>query len=347
VRIHHLETVDGLIAFDLDGAQISAGGTRYAPDVSEQEAQLLARAMTYKFGVLERQVSGAKGAVRGTQQDKPAVMARYCEEIRPLVKSATFLTGPDLGTSETDFAPIRDPSQPRSVMTGTIGNVAIEDLVTGFGVVVGAEAAMGNVDHTTFAIEGFGKVGGGVAREAVRRGARVVGVSTIEGCVFEPAGLDVETLLSLRHAYGDGFVTHAGGRYDPDPAALFDVEADVLVPGARTGVITAEVANRLKTRWIAPAANVPYTKGAIDVMRTRRVRYLPDFVCNAGATIGYTSDVDGPGALFQHVEKTISGLMSRAAAHPNGPFEGACMIAESFIESWRGPDGLPEGPPLA
>jgi hypothetical protein len=35
-------------------------------------------------------------------------MARYCDEIRPLVASRTFLTGPDLGTYEEDFAPIRD-----------------------------------------------------------------------------------------------------------------------------------------------------------------------------------------------------------------------------------------------
>jgi len=82
-------------------------------------------------------------------------------------------------------------------------------------------------------------------------------------------------------------------------------------------------------------------------MRTRRVRYLPDFVCNAGATIGYTSDAPTPGELFRHVEKTIMTLMSQAAADPRGPFEGGCAIAESYIETWRGAEGLPEGPPLA
>jgi glutamate dehydrogenase/leucine dehydrogenase len=303
--------------------------------------------MTYKFAVLKREVGGAKGAVRGEVANRDALMAAYCAEIRPLVQSATFLTGPDLGTSESDFAPLRDPSRPPSVMTNTVGNVAIEDLVTGFGVVAGAEAAMGNVDMTSFAIEGFGKVGGGVAREAVRRGARVVAVSTIDGCIFDPSGLDVEQLLAVRHAHGDAFVHHVGARFDPDPSSLFDVDADVLVPGARTGVITAEVAARLKTRWIAPAANVPYCAEAIEVMRSRRVRYLPDFVCNAGATIGYISDLDGPSELFRHVDKTITTIMSQAAADPRGPFEGACAIAEAFIETWRGADGLPEGPPLA
>jgi glutamate dehydrogenase/leucine dehydrogenase len=347
VRIHRLETVDGFIAFDFDDCAVSAGGTRFAPDVTEREAALLARAMTYKFGAIGRDVGGAKGAVRGSASEKPDVMNRYCEEIRPLVRRATFLTGPDLGTSEGDFAPIRNPDVPRSVMAGTIGADPIEDLVTGFGVVVAAESAIGSLDGLTFAIEGFGKVGGGVAREVVRRGGKVVAVSTIDGCVHDPKGLDVELMLSLRHVHGDGVVREVGDAHKKDPSCLFDVDADVLVPGARTGVITPEVAERLTTRWIVPAANVPYTADAIDVMRARRVRYLADFVCNAGATIGYSSNAKDAAELFARVERKISDLCAEAGAYPQGPFEGACAIAERFITSWRGPDGLPPGPPLA
>jgi glutamate dehydrogenase (NAD(P)+) len=347
VRLHQLETVDGFIAFDFDDCRISAGGTRYAPDVTEHEAGLLARAMTYKFGAIGREVGGAKGAVRGKPAEKPELMRKYCKEIGPLVREATFLTGPDLGTSETDFAPIRDPSAPRSVMAGSVGNDPIEDLVTGFGVVVAAETAMGSIDGVTFAIEGFGKVGGGVAREVVRRGGKVVAVSTIDGCVYDEAGLDVELLLSLRSVHGDGFVKAVECEYQADPQRLFDVEAEVLVPGARTGVITPSVAERLRTRWVAPAANVPYTAGAIEVMRGRRVRYLADFVCNAGATLGYTSGAADAAELFGYVERKISDLTSEASAYPQGPFEGACAIAERFIAGWRGPDGLPQGPPLA
>lgn len=347
MRIQRLESVDGFIAFDFEDARFSGGGTRYAPDVTEGEAALLARAMTYKFGVLGLQAGGAKGAVRGTPDQKAELLARYCEEIRPLVESRRFGTGPDLGTSESDFAPIRDPSAPPSVMAGRIGEDAVEDLITGFGVVVAAETAMGSVDGTTFAIEGFGKVGGGVAREAVRRGARVVAVSTIEGCVVDPAGLDVEALIALRRIHGDAFVQHAGARFDADPKALFEVKAEVLVPGARTGVITADVAERLGTRWIVPAANVPYAADAIDVLRSRRVRYLADFVCNVGATAGYTSGAKDVRELFGHVARTITDLQARAGAHPSGPYEGACVIAEEFLKTWRGSDGLPDSPPLS
>lgn len=347
MSIQRLQTVDGFIAFDFDDAQVSAGGTRYAPDVSEREAELLARAMTYKLAVLGRQAGGAKGAVRGTPEQKADVMGRYCAEILPLVQSMKFLTGADLGTSYDDFAPLRNPEQPPHVMGSTVGGIPLEDLVTGLGVIAAAEAAMGSIEGHAVALEGFGKVGGGVAREAARRGARVVAISTIAGCVHDPGGLDVELMFQLRQAHGDAFVHHAGHQASQDPAALFDVEADILVPGARAGVITPEMAERLKVRWIVPAANVPYTARAIDVLKRRGVRFLADFVCNAGATIGFICGADTAAGVFQEVERTITALMSEASVDPAGPYAGACGIAERYLSTWRDPDGMPDGPPLA
>jgi glutamate dehydrogenase/leucine dehydrogenase len=347
MRIERLRTVDAFIAFDLDDAPVNAGGTRFAPDVTEEEAGVLARSMTYKFGVLGREVGGAKGAVRGDRSERAELMRRFCEEVRPLVASARFLTGPDLGTSEADFAPLRDPGRPPHIMSQTIAGVPFEDLVAGFGVVAAAEAAMGSLEGATIALEGFGKVGGGVAREAVRRGARMVAVSTLEGCVRDPAGIDVELLIQLRKAHGDACVWHVGREVDP-PECLFEADAEVLVPGARTGVITSAVAQRLRTRWVVPAANAPYAAGVPELLHARGIRALPDFVCNCGAVIGYTSDPGaGPGELFREVESRIAALVAEASTDPGGYFAGGCRIAERFIESWRGPDGVPSGGPVA
>src|SRR5882724_608588 len=63
MSILRLKTLDAFIAFDLDGCEVSAGGTRLAADVTEHEAELLARAMTYKFAVLGLRMGGAKGAI--------------------------------------------------------------------------------------------------------------------------------------------------------------------------------------------------------------------------------------------------------------------------------------------
>lgn len=165
-----LEKVDAFVVFDLDDALHAAGGTRLAPDVSEREGALLARAMTYKFAVLGRPIGGAKGLVRSDSDGRAAAMARYCEEIRPLVASRRFLTGPDLGTYEADFAPLRASDWEPHVLNSTVDGVAFEDVLTGFGVAVAADAAVGGLDGRTVAVEGFGKVGAGVAREVAYRG---------------------------------------------------------------------------------------------------------------------------------------------------------------------------------
>src|SRR3982074_1898572 len=97
-----LKTVDAYVAFDLD-CPTSAGGTRLAPDVTERETQLLARAMTYKFAVLGVNFGGAKAAIRATPGERDDSVRRYVAEIRPLVESAKFLTATDLGTVPYDF----------------------------------------------------------------------------------------------------------------------------------------------------------------------------------------------------------------------------------------------------
>lgn len=347
MRVHPLSTVDGFIVFDIDGPQVSGGGTRLAPDVTEAEVALLARAMTYKFAVLGRRMAGAKAGVRATAEDHDDAMRRYCEEIRPLVEARVFLTGADLGTSEADFAPLRGDTGATHPVLQLVDGVVFEDVVTGFGVAVAAEAALGSLDGRAVAVEGFGKVGGAVAREVVRRGGRVVAVSTIAGCICDPRGLDVDALWQARAEHGDDLVHHVGLRVAP-PAALFDVAADVLVPGARTGAIDGPRARMSRAAAVVPAANVPYTKAGLDVLRARGIAAHADFVCNTGGVLGYESAATAtPAEILARVESRISELVRTAADHPQGPFAGACETAERFLATWLEPDVLPTGPPLA
>jgi glutamate dehydrogenase/leucine dehydrogenase len=349
-----LQSVPGFIVFDLPGAQLSAGGTRLAADVTAVEVALLARAMTYKYAALGARVGGAKAGVVGDpadRADRAARMARYCAEIGPLVESGRFLTGPDMGTSEEDFAPLRENRAAPAAMSAVVGDVPFEDLLTGYGVAVAAETALratagGDWDGRSVAIEGFGKVGGGVAREVTRRGGRVVAVSTVAGSVADPSGLDIERLLELRSGYGDDCVARYGRPVAP-PAELFTTAADVIVPGARPGVITGRVAQSLApgVRVVAPAANVPYTRAGADVLRGREVAALPDFVCNAGAVLGYRSaPEDTPAQVLKVVEARIAELISVAMNHPSGPLAGACEHAATFLRSWW---GEPPAPPFA
>jgi glutamate dehydrogenase (NAD(P)+) len=350
-----LGSVPGFVVFDLPDAALSAGGTRLAPDVSVAEVALLARAMTYKFAVLGAQVGGAKAGLRGDPADlagKAALMARFCAEVGPLVEAGQFLTGPDMGTAEEDFAPLREHQASPAAIQAVVGGVPFEDLLTGYGVAVAAEAALAagwgwGWDGRSVAIEGFGKVGGGVAREVIRRGGRVVAVSTVAGCVADPSGLDVELLLALRRVHGDACVARYGRPVEP-PGRLFTVvAADVVVPGTRPGVMDGRTAAALPpgVRVIAPAANVPYTAEGAEVLRGRGIVALPDFVCNAGGVIGYRSAPDAtPGQVLAAVESRITELVLDALRHPGGPLAGACERARTFLRGWW---GEPPDPPSA
>jgi glutamate dehydrogenase (NAD(P)+) len=132
------------------------------------------------------------------------------------------------------------------------------------------------------------------------------------------------------------------------PHQLFtEVNADVLVPGTRPGAIDAQVARSLPpgVRVVAPAANAPYTEAGAEVLRRRGIMALPDFVCNAGAVIGYRSPANAtPEQVLAAVEARIGELIRAALGHPGGPFAGACEQAGGFLRSWW---GEPPGPPFA
>jgi len=345
MRTLRLKTVDAYVCFDID-CPTSVGGTRLAPDVSERETRLLARAMTYKLAVLGVNFGGAKAAIRATAAERNDAVKRYCDEIRPLVEAGTFLTGTDLGTTAEDLVSL--PGGDRAgFMHSSHHGMPLDVFITGLGVAVAAEAALGGLDGRSVALEGFGKVGGATALEMSRRGARIVGFSTIYGSVNRAQGFDVEQLLDLRSRRGDRLVEHVRASLKP-AADLYTVKADVLVPGARIGVIDEPRAAGLSVRVVAPAANVPYTAAGLAILRNRGIPALADFVCNSGATIGYEGSAATTVAqTIAAVEHKVRELVRMSLAYGEGPFAGAARLAESHLRTWLRPDQMPDGPALA
>src|SRR2546429_3069787 len=158
-EIVELGSVPGFVVFDLPGAPLSAGGTRLAPDVNVAEVAVLARSMTYKFAALGERVGGAKAGVRGDPADRAgraALMARFCAAVRPLTDAGRFLTGPDMGTAEEDFAPLRERRAAPAAIRAVVAGVPFEDLLTGYGVAGGAGAGPGGGGEGREGAEGPG-----------------------------------------------------------------------------------------------------------------------------------------------------------------------------------------------
>jgi glutamate dehydrogenase (NAD(P)+) len=316
--IELLDVPSGLEAFvviDHDLFPVSAGGTRMLPDVDVQEVARLARAMTWKFAACRVPYAGAKAGVRFAGGDRGALLEAYVRALEPY--SDVFLTGPDMGTFPADFLDgIEDPVP---LWAQSHEGLGMDDLATGHGVKAAAEAALGHLGRTlegaAVAIEGFGKVGAGTARACARAGARVVGVSTVDGLLADPDGLDVDELITLRKRHGDRLVEH-GPRPVRPREALFELDCDVLVPGARPDSITPRVAEHIRCAVVAPGANAPYAIGAVEVMHRRGILAIPDFVANSGGVHLYVSvgQDDEPEVALAAIETVVREAVARTCA---------------------------------
>ena len=340
--------LEAFVVVDHDLFPVAAGGTRMLPDVDVGEVARLARAMTWKFAVWRVPYSGAKAGVRFAGGARGEVLAAYRRALEPYRE--VFLTGPDMGTSPADFADGLDGPPP--LWAQSYEGVDMDDLATGHGVKAAAEAALAHGGRTlrgaAIAIEGFGKVGAGMALASARAGARVVGVSTVDGLLADPDGLDVDELFSLRERFGDGLVAHGPSPVRPREE-LFELECDVLVPGARPDSITRELAARLRCAVVAPGANVPYGPGAVEELHRRGIIAVPDFVANAGGIHLYTSvgQDDGPPEALAEIEALIQEGVARtliaAGEHGVTPLAAALRAGREFLaEAGAGDDLLDE-----
>ena len=300
-------------------------------DVDAREVARLARAMTWKFAVCGVRYAGAKAGIRFEGGDRDAVLAAYRRALTPF--RDVFLTGPDMGTQPSDFVTADLEGMP--LWAQSHEGLGMDDLATGHGVKAAAEAALAHLgrglEGATVAIEGFGKVGAGTARACGRAGARVVAVSTVHGLLADPAGLDVEELLELRARFGDRLVEHAA--HEPRPREEpFELDADVLVPGARPDSVTPAVAERTRVAVVSPGANIPYAGGAVEALHARGILAIPDFISNSGGVHLYESveQDDEPEVALAKIERLVHDTVTRTLATAEA--EGITPLAAAFRE---------------
>jgi glutamate dehydrogenase (NAD(P)+) len=331
-RIELRDEAAGLEAFVVVDHELfprSAGGTRMLPDVDVDEVARLARAMTWKFAVCRVPYAGAKAGIRFSGGDREAVLAAYRRALMPFRE--IFLTGPDMGTDPADF--VTEDMDGLPLWAQSHEGLGMDDLATGHGVKAAAEAALRHLgralEGATIAIEGFGKVGAGTARACARAGAELVGVSTVHGLLADPMGLDVDELMALRERFGDRLVENGSVPARPREE-LFELEADVLVPGARPDAITVQVARRAPVSVVAPGANIPYAKGAVDALHERRIVAIPDFVSNSGGVHLYESVAqdDHPEVALAAIERLVGEAVTRTLRRAES--EGITPLAASF-----------------
>jgi glutamate dehydrogenase len=90
------------------------------------------------------------------------------------------------------------------------------------------------------------------------------------------------------HLRETGSITGAPGTESISNAELLALDAEILVPAALGGQITAANASNVRSRILAEAANGPTSPDADAILREKGVLVIPDILCNAGGvTVSY------------------------------------------------------------
>jgi glutamate dehydrogenase (NAD(P)+) len=291
------------------------GGVRYHPDVTLEEVMALAAWMSIKNAAVNLPYGGAKGGIRVdpkrlSHKELERMTRRYTSEIGIIIGPQQDIPAPDVNTNPQIMAWMMDTysmntgSTATGVVTGKpihLGGSLGRVKATGRGVfVTGREAARRielDLNEARIAVQGFGNVGSAAAELFVQAGSRLVAVQDHTGTVVNERGFDMADLMA--HVKATGGVGGFKGGEAADAESFWDVKADILIPAALEGQITAERARRITAKLVLEGANGPTVPVADDILAERGVLVVPDVICNAGGvTVSYFEWVQDFSSFF-------------------------------------------------
>ncbi len=313
----------GFTVIDNTALGPAKGGIRMTPAVTVEEVAKLARTMTWKCALASLPFGGGKSGIvadpkKISPEQKMSLIRAFAIAIKPISPSR-YIAAPDINTSEKEMTEyVRANGSLRSA-TGKPSNLCVAPGVkcgiphefgsTGFGVAhataVGAEHIKLKLNEATIAIEGYGNVGMFASEHLSKFGAKIVAVSDSKGCTYDKNGLDISVLSRIKEETGSVVNYNKDGVIGNEK--LFELDVDIIIPSALPDVINKNNVNKIKSRMVVEAANIPATPEIEEILHRNGILVVPDFVANAGGVISSYAEYIGenPTRMFAMVEKKI------------------------------------------
>jgi len=276
------------------------GGIRFHPEVDVDEVRALACLMTWKTAVVNIPFGGAKGGVNCPAAKLEAselqrIARSFMDKIEKVLGPTRDIPAPDVNTNAQTMAWLMDEygklhGHTPAIVTGK--PIALEgslgrEAATGRGCVYMFREAAPQLGlspaDTTFVVQGFGNVGSWAARIMQQLGAKMVGVSDVNGAIRNDAGIDANELYAHIHE-GETIAEFADA--EPIPADdLVAIPCDVFIPAALGGMIHEGNADRMDCKILVEGANSPTTPAADQILRDKGTYVIPDVMANAGGVV--------------------------------------------------------------
>ncbi len=307
----------GWLVIDCFASDKCLGGIRMAHDVSVEELTYLARAMTLKQAFMNSYKGGAKAGIllppNLNNREKEEILKAFGRTLGPILRTL-YIPGTDLGIGPNELDTIKRAA-------GLATNLKPVEHDTSFFAAYGVFTCIKTViekldiqwNDCAIAMEGYGKVGRPLGGFISQAGGRIVAISTVDGVIFDPKGLDIERLETYADKYHDKCVEEYKFAEKIGKSDLFALDVNILIPGARAWAINIDNVSDVKAEAIIPAANIPVTQEASEVLYKRRIIYVPDFVATSGGILGVSLLGKGykPTEVLEIMERTLQAKVTK------------------------------------
>ena len=282
------------------------GGLRFHPSVYLGTIKFLGFEQILKNSLTGLMMGGAKGGADFDPKGKSdAEVMRFCQsfmnELYRHIGPDTDIPAGDIGVGGREIGYLfgqykRLVNRFECVFTGKgleWGGSLVRTEATGYGLVYIIEEVLKDSAKTlgdmTVSISGAGNVAIYATEKVQQLGGKVVTLSDSNGFIYDPDGVDLDTVKQLkeveRKRIKEYAAIHKNAKYTEGCGGIWNVKCDVALPCATQNELDEASAKTLvKNGCIAvgEGANMPCTPEAVDVFGANKVLFLPGKAANAG-----------------------------------------------------------------
>ena len=282
------------------------GGIRYfnpegGVEYMEREVMALSAWMTWKCAVVDIPMGGGKGGIylnakteKISNGELERITRRFAFAISEIIGPQKDVPAPDVYTTGREMTQIMDTYEKLhgvtynpGVITGKplpMGGSLARNVATGLGAAYcvreAAKVVKLKLKGAKVVLQGFGNAETFTGEYLEKMGAKVIAASDSKGSIINPNGIKTNNLIEYKQKKGS-LVGYPGSK-KISTEELLTTKCDILVPAALENQINAKIANNLKCKIIAEAANGPTLPEADPIIYKKKIIVIPDILANSG-----------------------------------------------------------------
>ena len=281
------------------------GGIRFHPSVNLSIMKFLSFEQTFKNSLTGLPIGGGKGGSDFNPKGKSdrEIMA-FCQsfmtELYKYIGADTDVPAGDIGVGAREigymfgqYKRIRDVFE--GVLTGkglSYGGSLARTQATGYGLLYLTDEMLKcngkDIAGKTVVVSGAGNVATYAIQKAWQLGAKPVTCSDSTGWIYDPDGIDVDTLIEVKQVKRARLTEYAKARPNSvyhEGKGVWTTPCDIARPGATQNELHLEDAKALGANGcfaVAEGANMPTTLDATKYLQESGVLFCPGKAANAG-----------------------------------------------------------------